>query len=79
MFTYGGGKMFYIVDRIEENIIVLQDENGHMINLNKNSVDENVKEGDCLKKENNKFLFDMEETKKRKMRIDKLMKGMWEN
>jgi len=71
--------MFYIVDRIEENIIVLQDENGHMINLNKNSVDENVKEGDCLKKENNKFLFDMEETKKRKMRINKLMKGMWEN
>ena len=43
------------------------------------NVDEKVKEGDCLKKENNKFLFDMEETKKRKMRIDKLMKGMWEN
>lgn len=71
--------MFYIVDRIEENIIVLQDENGHMININKNNVYEKVKEGDCLRKENNRFLLDIEETKKRKMRIDKLMKGMWEN
>ena len=71
--------MFYIVDRIEENIIVLQDENGHMINLNKNNVDEKDKEGDCLKKENNRFFLDIEETKKRKIRIDKLMKGMWEN
>ena len=32
----GVKKMFYIVDRIEENIIVLQDDNGHIINLNKN-------------------------------------------
>lgn len=71
--------MFYIVDRIEENIIVLQDENGYMINLNKNNVDGNVKEGDCLRKENNRFLLDKEETKKRKIRIDKLMKGMWED
>ena len=71
--------MFYIVDRIEENIIVLQDDNGHIINLNKNNVDEKVKEGDCLKKENNRFFLDVEETKKRKMRIDKLMKGMWED
>lgn len=71
--------MFYIVDRIEENIIVLQDDNGHMINLNKNSINESVKEGDCLRKENNGFFLDMEETKKRKMKIDKLMKGMWED
>ncbi|MGM9978636.1 MAG: DUF3006 domain-containing protein [Clostridium sp.] len=71
--------MFYIVDRIEEDIIVLQDENGYIINLNKNSIDEKVKEGDCLRKENNRFCLDMEETKKRKIKINKLMKGMWED
>lgn len=71
--------MFYIVDRIEENIIVLQDENGYMINLNKNNLDGKIKEGDCLRKGNNRFFLDIEETKKRKKKIDRLMKGMWED
>ena len=40
--------MFYIVDRIEESIIVVEDQNGNIINLNKNKVNGQIKEGDCL-------------------------------
>ena len=47
--------MFYIVDRIEESIIVVEDQNGNIINLNKNKVNGQIKEGDCLREENEKF------------------------
>ena len=71
--------MFYIVDRIEKNIIVVEDQNGNIINLNKNKVNGQIKEGDCLREENEKFFLDTEKTKERKIKIEKLMKGMWED
>ena len=71
--------MFYIVDRIEESIIVVEDQNGNIINLNKNEVNGQIKEGDCLGEENKKFFLDIEKTKEREIKIEKLMKGMWED
>lgn len=71
--------MFFIVDRVEGNNVILEDENGDILSLNKNNINGQIKEGDCLRKENGKFLFDIEETKKRKIEIEKLMKGMWED
>ena len=71
--------MFYIVDRIEESIIVVEDQNGNIINLNKNKVNGQIKEGDCLREENKKFFLDIEKTKEREFKIEKLMKGMWED
>ncbi len=71
--------MFYIVDRIEGSIIVIEDQDGNIINLNKNQVNGPIKEGDCLKKENEKFFLDTEKTKERKIKIENLMKGMWED
>ena len=71
--------MFYIVDRIEGSIIVVEDQNGNITNLNKNKVNGQIKEGDCLRKENEKFFLDIEKTKERKIEIEKLMKGMWED
>ena len=59
--------MFYIVDRIEESIIVVEDQNGNIINLNKNKVNGQIKEGDCLREENEKFFLDTEKTKERKI------------
>lgn len=71
--------MFYIVDRIEGSIIVVEDQDGNIINLNKNKVNGQIKEGDCLREENEKFFLDREKTKERKIKIEKLMKGMWED
>ena len=48
--------MFYIVDRIEGSIIVVEDQDGNIINLNKNKVNGQIKEGDCLREENKKFI-----------------------
>ena len=47
--------MFYIVDRIEGSIIVVEDQDGNIINLNKNEVNGQIKEGDCFREENKNF------------------------
>ena len=71
--------MFYIVDRIEGSIIVVEDQDGNIVNLNKKKVNGQIKEGDSLREENKKFFIDIEKTKDREIKIEKLMKGMWED
>ena len=71
--------MFYIVDRIEGSIIVVEDQDGNIVNLNKNKVNGQIKEGDCLREENKKFFLDIEKTKEREIKIEKVMKGSWED
>lgn len=66
-----------IVDRIEEHCIVCEDSKGELINIYKNQVEGNPKEGEVLIKGHNKYHIDIEATKRRKAEIDELMKGMW--
>ena len=69
---------YYIVDRIEEDIVVIEDINKNIININKSKICGDVNEGDCLIKKEEIFFIDIEETKKRKAKISDLMKGMWD-
>ena len=68
-----------IVDRIEGHFIVCEDENEKILELNKDDVIGDVKEGDVLVKgKDGKFFSDKALTMKRKKEIEDLMKGMWD-
>lgn len=72
------GKL-YIIDRIEGDYLVLESPNGEMIDVKKEMVDGEAKEGDCLIKKGNYFFIDAEATIKRKEDIEKMVKGMWQD
>lgn len=60
----------YIVDRIEENIVVLEDEKtGEMLEVSKSDIKVDINTGDLLKFENDSYTVDTEGTLKRKKRI----------
>jgi Protein of unknown function (DUF3006) len=68
----------YIVDRIEGNIVVLEIDNA-LININKDSIIGDVKEGDILIDKENIYEIDIEKTKLRKEKINNMMKELWKN
>lgn len=68
----------YVVDRIENNYIVLEDKDLNFINIKKEEVLEDVREGDILIKVNNKYIIDYNKTKNRKDYINKKIKNLWE-
>ncbi len=68
----------FTVDRIEENKAVLECENGQFVNLDLSSLPKNIKEGDVLNFEENSYFLDIDETKKRKEKIKRLMDSLFE-
>lgn len=72
-------KKKFIVDRIENNSIVLEDEKQDIILIDINLFNKEPKEGDVVVMCNNSFKVDEEATKERKNKINILMKGMWKN
>lgn len=68
----------FIVDRIEEEKITIEAPGGEMIIITKGDVKEIPVEGQVLVRKDNMFIVDYKETEKRKIRINKFMKGMWE-
>ncbi|SHK20699.1 Protein of unknown function [Clostridium cavendishii DSM 21758] len=71
-------KLTYIVDRIEENLVVCENKQGDIINIASEKINGKPKDGDVLVEEENLFYIDDELTKKRRREIEFLMKGMWE-
>lgn len=71
------GKKF-IVDRIENKFVVLEDEKKDIILININLFDKQPKDGDVVIMCNNSFYVDENSTKNKKNKINSLMKGMWE-
>ncbi|NFE85001.1 DUF3006 domain-containing protein [Clostridium botulinum] len=67
----------YIVDRIEENHVILESFNGDMIDIMRSKTRGDIKDGDILIKNGDIFIIDVEETLKRKQAINKMMKNMW--
>lgn len=67
----------YIVDRLEGDYVIVEIENSDLINVNKNDIIGEVKEGDILKKKDNIYYIDKEKTVLRKNKINDMMKGLW--
>lgn len=72
-------KKKFIVDRIENNSVVLEDEKQDIILIDINLFSTKPKEGDVVVMCNNSFKVDEDATKERRNKINTLMKGMWEN
>ena len=68
----------YIVDRFEGDYAILETENSTLINVNKNDIIGEVKEGDILVKKDSIYYIDKEKTDTRKIEINDIMKGLWE-
>lgn len=59
--------MFYSIDRFEENFAVLiSDEDGMSLCVDRESIPEDAKEGTVLKFENGEYIFDPDETSRRR-------------
>lgn len=68
----------FTVDRFEENMAVLESrKTGKMINIPKESLPQEVKTGDILKKINGKYFIDSNKTEEVAKRIENKMKDLW--
>ena len=72
--------MKYAVDRIENDIVVLENlSNGNILNVNKCNLPANIKEKDVLIYENNAFKISEEEKKNRIETINEKMERLKNN
>lgn len=70
--------MKYTVDRFVENVAVCEDENQNFINIPKDRLPLETKEGDCLIEEDGFIKIDETETKNRNERIETKMDSLFE-
>ena len=68
----------FSVDRIEENIIVLENrENGEIVDIEKNKLAFEVQEGDILKYINGRYILYEEKTRGETKKIKEIMDNLW--
>ena len=68
----------WVVDRFEENFAICENrETKEIRKLNINQLPENLKEGNVLKLQNNKYELDLEEQQNIEKRIAEKMKNIW--
>lgn len=72
--------MELIVDRFEGDFVVCEKQkDGKMINILKDKLPENIKEGDYLRITDQEVIIDYDKRKVREERIKNLMDDLWEN
>lgn len=62
-------KKYYILDKIEENIALLETEKGVIKTVHISSLPENANTGDCFVFDGARYIFDEEYTKSRRKQI----------
>ena len=68
----------FIVNRTENNFVVLEDYKREIILIDINLFNKKPKDRDIVIKYNNLFYVDYNYTREREEKINSLMKGMWE-
>lgn len=66
-----------IIDRFEGDFAVLELEDKNILNINKNKIPKEAKEGDVLRIENDYIVLDNEEREKLKKEIEEITKDVW--
>lgn len=66
----------YILDRLEGEIAVIEADDA-MIEAPRNTLPSDVREGDVLQKDGDRYRIDRDATERRKAEIDRLMKDIW--
>lgn len=68
----------FSIDRFEEDMVILENrENGNRINVERNKLPSNLKEGDILKCINGKYSLDKERTQEENNRLRSKMNDLW--
>ena len=66
--------MSYVIDRIENDIVILEDGINNNIKVKKRLLPENIREGDVVDFYNDAYSINTEETKKRRVETLALLK-----
>lgn len=69
--------MKVIIDRFEGEYAVCEKKNREMIDIKRETIPEQAKEGDVLDIQGDKITIDVMETEKRKKEIEELTKDLW--
>lgn len=69
--------MKVVIDRFEGDYAVCEKENREMIDIKRDCIPKESKEGDVLDIEGDKIIIDVKETEKRKKEIEELTKDLW--
>jgi len=69
--------MKYIIDRFEGDYAVCEDENKQMIDIERDKIPAEAREGDVLIQQGDKYIIDLDETNRRKEKIQRLMDDLW--
>jgi len=69
--------MKYIIDRFEGNYAVCEDENRQMVNIEREKIPAEAREGHVLIQQGDEYFIDLEETNRRKEKIQRLMDDLW--
>ena len=70
--------MFYSVDRVDEEYVMLCDDDGETKELRRFHFEGGVKPGEVYRFEAGKFIYDEQETQKRKAQIQALERELFE-
>jgi len=69
--------MRVVIDRFEGDYAVCEKEDREMIDIKRECLPKEAKEGDVLDIEGDKIIIDQKETEKRKKEIEELTKDLW--
>ena len=69
--------MEYIVDRIEDNVAVLEGEDGDMTDVKLAELPEGVKEGDVLELKEGRYRIDCARTQNRREQMEDLFRSLF--
>lgn len=69
--------MKYSIDRIEENIVICEDDDGNVLKLRLDELPQNVHEGDIIEQTENGFVIDAGETQIRRKKMAELQRNIF--
>ncbi len=69
--------MMYIIDRFEEDYAICETDKRETVDIKRELLPPDAKEGDVIKFENDIYTIEEDETQARKIRIRNKMKNLW--
>ncbi len=69
--------MKVVIDRFENDYAVCEKEDGEFLEIHREKIPQNAKEGDVLKFNKDEIVIDYDETRRRKEEIKKKAEDLW--
>lgn len=66
-----------VIERIEEDIVIIELDDGKHVEVSKNDFPEDIKEGDFVLKYNDQYIIDDDKTSEFRRRIAELQNSLW--